>query len=413
MSAGKFSLFIFLVFMALPLGAQKGKSKSQLQKEKQQNLEKIKETERILNETSQQKKNSLGELSALNERINQQENLISSIKGEINLLDRDIDEDNDMIDALTDDVKNLKKEYASMVFSAQKANNKVDQLTFIFSSKSFDQLSMRLKYMEQYGKARKAQAEAISRTQSILETQIRQTETIKKAKSVLLDDEVSENKNLSGLKVKQRGVVQSLQKEERRLKSDIDDTKKAVAELDRLIDDIIREEIARAEREEREARARSAAEKNKVVAKTNETNIALSGAFEENRKKFAWPATGFISQKFGKQPHPALKGIVINNNGVNIQTPQHETVKAIFTGEVRTVAAMGVIGNSVIISHGSYFSVYAGLKEVFVKRGDKVSANQEIGQLMVNGEGVSELRFMIYKSSNPPTALDPQLWLRN
>lgn len=412
MSAGKFLLFILLAFVALPLAAQKGKSKSQLQKEKQQNLEKIKETERILNETSQQKKNSLGELSALNERISQQENLISSIKGEINLLDRDIDEDNDMIDALTEDVKNLKKEYASMIFAAQKANNKVDQLTFIFSSKSFDQLSMRLKYMQQYGKARKAQAEAIARTQSILETQIRQTETIKKAKGVLLDEELSENKNLAALKVKQRGIVQSLQKEERRLKSDIDDTKKAVAELDRLIDEIIREEIARAEREEREARARSAAEKNKV-AKANEVNIALSGAFEENKKKFAWPATGFISQKFGKQPHPALKGIVINNNGVNIQTPQHETVKAIFTGEVRTVASMGVIGNSVIINHGNYYSVYAGLKEVFVKRGDKVTANQEIGQLMVNGEGVSELRFMIYKSSNPPTALDPQQWLRN
>jgi len=412
MSAGKFLLFIFLAFVALPLSAQKGKSKSQLQKEKQQNLEKIKETERILNETSQQKKNSLGELSALNERINQQENLIASIKSEINLLDRDIDEDNDMIDALTEDVKNLKKEYAAMVFAAQKANNKVDQLTFIFSSKSFDQLSMRLKYMQQYGKARKAQAEAIARTQSILETQIRQTETVKKAKNVLLEDEVSENKNLAGLKVKQRGIVQSLQKEERRLKSDIDDTKKAVAELDRLIDEIIREEIARAEREEREAKARSAAEKNKI-AKANETNIALSGAFEENKKKFAWPAAGFISQKFGRQPHPVLKGIVINNSGVNIQTSQHETVKAIFTGEVRTVASMGVIGNSVIINHGNYYSVYAGLKEVFVKRGDKVTANQEIGQLMVNGEGVSELRFMIYKSSNPPTALDPQLWLRN
>src|SRR4051812_5542455 len=102
MSAGKFLLFILLAFVALPLAAQKGKSKSQLQKEKQQNLEKIKETERILNETSQQKKNSLGELSALNERISQQENLISSIKSEINLLDRDINEDNDMIAALTD-----------------------------------------------------------------------------------------------------------------------------------------------------------------------------------------------------------------------------------------------------------------------------------------------------------------------
>jgi septal ring factor EnvC (AmiA/AmiB activator) len=408
MSAGK--LVLVLLILALPAVAQKGKSKTQLQKEKQQNLEKIKETERILDETSQQKKNSLGELSALNQRITQQEELITSIKGEITFLDRDIAEDNDMIDALQADVKNLKKEYAAMVFSAQKANNKIDQLTFIFSSKSFDQLSMRLKYMQQYSKARKAQAEAIARTQRILENQVRQTETVKKAKNLLLTDEEKENRNLSSLKSKQKNVVRSLQKEEHRLRSDIEDTKRSVAELDRMIDEIIREEIARAEREEREAKARAAKAK---VRESKESNIALSNSFEENKHKFAWPTAGFISQRFGKQNHPVLKGIVINNNGINIQARQDEKVKCIFNGEVRQVASIGVIGNSVIINHGDYYSVYAGLKEVYVKRGDKVTANQEIGQLMVNGEGVSELRFMIYKNNNPPTALDPQQWLRN
>jgi len=407
MSAGKAFIVLLLTFVALSAAAQKSKSKSQLQKEKQQNLEKIKETERILNETSRQRKNSVGELSALNQRIAQQEELITSIKGEISLLDRDISEDADMIDALTEDVKDLKKEYASMVFSAQKANNKIDQLTFIFSSRSFDQLSMRLKYMQQYSKARKAQAEAIARTQKILEDQIRQTETVKKAKNILLGDEESENKSLASLKSKQKTVVRSLQKEERRLRSDIDETKRSVAELDRLIDEIIREEIARAEREAREAKARA------VRPVVNESNVALSASFEENKRKFAWPAPGFISQKFGKQPHPALKGIVINNNGINIQTRQDEKVRCIFNGEVRQVASIGVIGISIIINHGDYYSVYAGLKEVSVKRGDKVTVNQEIGQLMVNGDGVSELRFMIYKNNNPPTALDPQLWLRN
>lgn len=412
MSGGKYHRFyncflIALILLATPAMAQKGKSKAQLQKEKQQNLEKIKETERILDETAQRKTNSLGELSALNQRITQQEQLIGSIKSEISLLDRDIEEDTDMIDALKKDVEELKKEYAAMIFSAQKANNKVDQLTFIFSASSFNQLSMRLKYMQQYSKARKDQAEAIARTQKILESQIRQTETVKTAKNTLLSDEVKENTSLTSLKVKQRSVVRSLQKEERRLRSDIDETKKAVAELDRLIDVIIREEIARAEREAREARARAAA------PKVNESAVALSASFEDNRHKFTWPASGFISQRFGKQPHPALKGIVIDNKGINIQTRQDEKVKSIFNGEVRMVASMGVIGNSVIVNHGDYYSVYAGMKEVFVKRGDKVTANQEIGQLMVNGDGVSELRFMIYKNSNPPTALDPATWLRN
>lgn len=405
MSAGRTCIILLLLLLAVPAFPQKTqKSKSQLQKEKQLNIDKIKETEKILEETSTRKKNSIGELSALNQRISQQEELIKSINEEIRILDNDIKENQDLIEALQHDVDNLKKEYATMVFSAQKAGGRINKLTFLFSASSFDQFMMRLRYMKQYGKARQEQAAAIGRFQNLLNDQIRETDAIRTAKSRLLTDEIEENKNLASLKDKQRGLVRSLQKEEKKLRSDIEDTRKAVAQLDALIEEIVREEIARAEREAREARRRAAA------SKANESATALSNSFEANKKKFGWPATGFVSQKFGKQDHPALKGIVINNNGINIQTKADEKVKCIFDGEVRKVALIGVLGNSVIVNHGDYFSVYAGLKEVFVKRGERVVANQEIGQVLVNAEGVSELKFMIYKNS---TALDPQLWLKN
>jgi len=404
MNVGRILLFLLLLLTIPAFPQKQQKSKSQLQKEKQQNLEKIKETERILTETSARKKNSIGELSALNQRITQQEELIKSITAEIRLLDADIEENQELVSALEKDVENLKSEYAAMIFSAQKAGGRINKLTFLFSASSFDQFIMRLKYMKQYGKARQDQAAAIARFQDLLQSQIRETETIRVAKNQLLGEEIEEDKNLASLKEKQKVLVKSLQKEEKQLKSDLEDTRKAVAQLDAMIEEIVREEIARAEREAREAKRRANA------AKGNESASALSLSFEENRKKFGWPASGFVSQKFGKQPHPALKGIVINNNGINIQTKQDEKVKCIFNGEVRKVALIGVLGNSVIINHGDYFSVYAGLKEVFVKRGEQVSTNQEIGQVLVNGEGVSELKFMIYKNN---TALDPQQWLKN
>jgi septal ring factor EnvC (AmiA/AmiB activator) len=95
---------------------------------------------------------------------------------------------------------------------------------------------------------------------------------------------------------------------------------------------------------------------------------------------------------------------------VNIQTKQDEHVKTIFEGEVRKVAFIPTLGSTVIINHGEYLTVYAGLKEVFVKAGQKVTTNQEIGKVFSNTEGVSELRFQIFKNT---TALDPQAWLRN
>jgi septal ring factor EnvC (AmiA/AmiB activator) len=405
MNGGRIGLFVLFLLIPLAVFPQKAqKSKTQLQKEKAQNLAKIKETERILNETATLKKNSLGELSALNQRISQQEQLIGSINGELHLLDADIQENQEIVAALEKDVEDLKEEYAKMIFSAQKAGGRINKLTFLFSAPSFDQFIMRLQYMKQYGKARQEQAAAIVRFQDLLEEQIRETEAIRSAKNDLLAEEIEENKNLASLKDQQKVLVRTLQKEEKRLKSDLEDTHKAIAQLDAMIEEIVREEIARAEREAREAKRKAAA------AKANTSAAVLSASFADNRKKFGWPAAGFVSQKFGKQPHPALKGIVINNNGINIQTKQDEKVKAIFNGEVRKVALIGVLGNSVIINHGEYFSVYAGLKEVFVKRGEQVTTNQEIGQVLVNGDGVSELKFMIYKNN---TALDPQLWLKN
>ncbi len=396
------SALCILLTVGINLPAQAQKSKSQLQKEKQQNLEKIKETEKILNETGQQKKNSLGELTALNQRIGQQEQLITSIKGEINLLDTDIDENNQIIRALEEDLGKLKEEYASMLFSAQKASGKTNKLTFLFSARSFEQLLMRLKYMEQYGKSRQEQAEAITRVQQVLADQVRQTELIKSQKNDLLNDDLAESNNLTHLKQKQRTVVKSLEKEEKRLKKDLEETRKSVAQLDKLINEIIKEEIERAARE---AAAAKAANSTAVI----DASVALSSSFEDNRAKFPWPASGFISQKFGRQNHPVLKGIILQNDGINIQTQQGEKVKCIFEGEVRAVAIFPSIGSSVIINHGDYFTVYSGLKEVFVKKGQKVVTNQEIGQVSVNGEGISELRFQIRKST---VALNPQAWLK-
>ena len=392
MFAGR-RLIVLLIFFVLALSASAQKSKSQLQKEKQENLEKIKEVEKIIGETSTKKKNSLGELSALNQRIRVQENLITSIKGEIGLLDAEILENNDIINALEDDLEKLKKEYVSMLFAAQKASNSTTRLTFLFSAKSFDQLIMRLRYMEQYGETRKLQADQIVKVQQELSGQVNEIRSRREEKNKLLSEVVHENENLTCLKKKQNGLVRSLEREEKKLRRDLAATKKLVARLDKLIEDLIKEEMERAAR-----------------AKSGESEF-LSNSFEENRNKFTWPVSaGFVSQKFGRQNHPVLKGIVQQNNGVNIQTKEDEKVKSIFDGEVRRVAFIQGLGSTVIIKHGEYLTVYAGLKEVFVRTGQKVVTNQEIGKIFSNQEGVSELRFQIFKNT---TALDPQAWLKN
>lgn len=396
MYAGKnILLVVLLLFSGIGVSAQQ-KTKSELQKEKQESVERIKEVEKILSETSARKKNTLGELAALNQRIIEQQNLINSIRNEISLLNKEIEENTGIIDVLDEDLAKMKKEYAAMLYAAQKASNSTTRLTFLFSSKSFDQLAMRLRYMEQYSDARKLQAELIREVQAELGEQVKLIKSRREEKNELLKQGENESESLASLKKKHSNLVKALEKEEKSLRRDLENTKKALAVLDRKINDIIKEEM------EREALA---------LKSSKSVSLALSSSFEDNKKKLPWPvSTGFVSQPFGRHNHPVLKGIVLQNDGINIQTRQNEKVRCIFEGEVRSVGFIPAFGSTVIINHGEYFSVYTGLKEVYVKTGQKVSTNQEIGQIISNNEGVSELRFQIRKQF---TALDPQAWLRN
>ena len=46
-----------------------------------------------------------------------------------------------------------------------------------------------------------------------------------------------------------------------------------------------------------------------ALRNSKSVSVALSSSFEENKKKLPWPvSTGFISQPFGRQNHPLLKG---------------------------------------------------------------------------------------------------------
>lgn len=380
-------LFFYLLTFSV---AHAQKTKAQLQKEKQQNLARIKEVEAILSETVAKKTNSVGELNALNHRIREQETLIRSIRSEIDLLNGEINENTDIIEALEEDLTELREEYAAMLYAAQKTHNSISSLSFLFSAQSLDDLFTRLRYMEQYAKARTLQAEQIVKVQDELSGQVREIEGKRATKKKLLDEQVAESNSLSAFKKKQNTLVKSLAREEKKLRKDLEGTRKNIALLDKKIDEIIREELARAK---------------KAASKES---VALSSNFEENKSRFTYPVSGFVSMGFGRQSHPVLKGVILQNEGVNIQTKKGEKVRSIFQGEVRAVAVMPTIGNSVIINHGNYFTVYSGLKEVFVRTGQKVDTNEEIGEVMTNSEGVSELRFRIYKDKTP---LDPQQWL--
>jgi murein hydrolase activator len=383
---------IFLFLSCAPTFAQK--TKSQLEKEKSENLRKIAEAERILGETADEKKVTLGQLQALNQQINAREALIRSFGSEIRILDGEIADLRIVVNALQNDLKNLKDEYAAQIYSSYKANRGSSRLMFLFSASSFNQLLQRLKYLEQYAEARKLQAQQIEEVAKELNEQKGQVEEKRTEQQVLLNQQVRESRKLANSKRKQSDLVAQLTKKERQLRQELDERKKAIERLNTLIANIVESEVVKA---------------GTISLAEAASEAEITRQFESKKNKLSWPvSSGFVASKFGKQQHPVLTRITIINDGVGIQTEKDTKVRAVFDGVVSQISTIAGMNNVVLIKHGDYFTVYARLRIINVKKGQVIKAGDILGEVYTNKDGISELEFQVYKGR---TKLDPEKWL--
>lgn len=116
--------------------------------------------------------------------------------------------------------------------------------------------------------------------------------------------------------------------------------------------------------------------------------------------KFIWPAQGgYISSKKGPRWGRQHKGIdIAQPDGFDILAADHGVVKA--------AGADGTFGNRVIINHGNgYETIYAHLKSIDVKAGDKVPQGTKIGVMGTTGRSTGiHLHFEV---SNNGATKDP------
>lgn len=398
MSGSKAFVILFLLFANAFSSFGQQKSKAQLQNERALNIKKIQEAEQTLQETSTKKNSSVGQLNALKFQITTRQKVIRSIEQEVGLLDDEIKDNLDIIASLENDLSSLKNEYSAMVYAAYKASNGRSKLTFLFSAESFNQLFRRLEYMEQYGEARKKQVEQIVAVQEILREENESVKAKRLEQTALLTEQKSENASLVSLRKQEQSILSSLQKEEKQLKKELAQRLASLKALDKLISDLIRREA--------EAAARAAA------LKKDNSSAVLSADFSKNKLKLPWPTSGFVSQKFGKTPDPVLKNVERNSPGIEIQTKPNSQAKNIFKGKVTQIALIPGFNKAVVVKHGDYYSVYAKLDEVFVKKGQDVEFGEKLGTIFTRTNGISELHFEIWQfKENGAVKLNPESWL--
>jgi len=397
----KKSLYILLFIYTLFSASLPAQSRERLERQRENLRKEINRINRDLQKAKSKEKNLLREYELTGKKLKLRRRLIANIKSEIRYLDRQIAGKTDTVEMLRDDLHQLKENYANSIRNLYRFMQKEKLLYFILSSENFRQAWRRVRYLKEYSDFVKKKAQSIREKQQMLQQAIERLEEQKHQKQQMLTVLSDEEKQLKAEQQHLEKILAQLQREKRKYIAQIKRKQREARRLDRMIEKLIEEEIAR--------RNRLAGKKSSGFVLTPEGK-KLAAQFSANRGKLPWPVKrGYVSRHFGKQPHPVFKNISVINSGIYINVPDNEPVRSIFDGEVMMIQLVPGGNQTVYIRHGNYISIYGNLKEVFVKKGQKVKTKQTIGIAAKDpATGVSVLKFRIYQNRNK---LNPELWL--
>ena len=391
-----------LLFISLSLGL---KAQNYQERQKQLEAQKIsikKEIQQINNLINDSRKKSIGladELEDIQLKISVRDRLIRINNSQVNNLNNIISNQNERIADLEVDLKKLKDEYSKIVYSSYKKRSSEMKLMFLFASDNINQAFRRFQYFKQYSKYRKEQANKIVSLQEEISNNIDSLDKRKIEKQNVVKENQSVRQTLNQDRIRQNNLYNNLLKDQKNYAVEIQEKEKQARLIDNEIQKLIRLAIAESNNNNNSS--------NFVL--TPEGRL-ISSNFQSNKGRLPWPVReGIITRRFGTQPHPVVRTTTINSNGISIATSANSIAYSVFEGEVLSVYGFSGGNPGVLIRHGKYISNYQNLSSIFVKKGDKVMANDEIGIVFTNeSTGKTVLKFNIFNELKPE---NPTIWL--
>jgi len=391
-----------LLFISLSLGL---KAQNYQERQKQLEAQKIsikKEIQQINNLINDSRKKSRGladELEDIQLKISVRDRLIRINNSQVNNLNNIISNQNERIADLEVDLKKLKDEYSKIVYSSYKKRSSEMKLMFLFASDNINQAFRRFQYFKQYSKYRKEQANKIVSLQEEISNNIDSLDKRKIEKQNVVKENQSVRQTLNQDRIQQNNLYNNLLKDQKNYAVEIQEKEKQARLIDNEIQKLIRLAIAESNNNNNSSN----------FALTPEGRL-ISSNFQSNKGRLPWPVReGVITRRFGTQPHPVVRTTTINSNGISIATSANSIAYSVFEGEVLSVYGFSGGNPGVLIRHGKYISNYQNLSSIFVKKGDKVMANDEIGIIFTNeSTGKTVLKFNIFNELKPE---NPTIWL--
>ena len=445
----KFVISLFLFFV-VQFGFSQTNSKS-LKKEQQQLESKISNTKKLLKQVKSNQQNSLNAIRLIDNQIKSREDLVRIYDIQVRAAEIEIIEKKQRINRLKERISNLKTQFRSMMLYSYKHRGNHRNIMFILSSQNYNEAYKRNNYLKKLAEIQKKQVAIIKQNQKVIYSDLQTINNNKQEKLSIIEEKKTEKKlieidrgvkqqTFNKFKQEEKNLFTQLEVAERKKQNLKQEITKAI-KLEILIEQKKQEEISKKERAKKEKADKEKAEKlaneektignaepkkenlesksienteNKIVSTYTEPkeSIALGKNFQLSKGLLPWPVnSGSITEKYGKNPHPTLNGVVTNNNGIDITCSIGSNVRAVFGGEVSSIFSIQGAGKVIIVKHGNYRSVYSNIKDTYVKIGAKVATKQNIGSLIQEGN-LSICHFEIHQVINGVTqSLNPSLWI--
>ena len=391
-------IWLLILIPVLSLAQDK---KAALEAQKKRLQQEIVQINALIKTSAKKRANVLTQVETVELKMDRQDALIRLTNRQINRLNQEINVNLRNIEKLRSELTSLKKDYAEMVVSARKNQSTQNRLMFLLSSESFWQAYKRMAYMKQYAAYRKQQGEQIAAKTKALQQYTTDLVAQRKDKKQLIEENRKAQKELDSIRKRQNTLVLELKKREKNYTAQIKNKQKQREVIDKEIARLIREAIA--------ASNKKAGTKTGGFVLTPEAK-ALAASFVSNKGRLPWPVEkGIVTQRFGTQRHPVVRTTTIKSNGVTLSVPAGATARSVFEGIVLNIMQFKGSNPIVLVQHGNYITGYKNLSKVYVKKGDRVTAKQAIGQIFTNKDtGKTTLQFSLFQNTTPQ---NPALWL--
>lgn len=410
------------------------RSADKIKKEQSTTQRKISETSKRITTTDKELKRQLNSLNSLNADIRQQDATVHRLRTHIDSLGTAITSTSDSIAILESNLNDLRTAYAKALRSLQPSAGEMDAIAFVFSAGSFSEAYSRVRYLNRFSEWRRRKAADIDQAIDRISQRRQHLTGLRHQQDKACRQAEEARRSLSLKQNESEKLVTNLRRQGTQLKAELARQKKQAQALDRELDRIIAAEQQRIAREEAARKAKEAKNTKTPTRTTSsdtpsaraiassraETRSAattsatqLSGSFSANKGQLLFPVSGRykIVRQFGRQPHPTQRHVVTDNSGIDIEVPTGTSARAVFDGTVSAIFRQDGFNTIVMLRHGKYLTVYAGLSACNVRQGQHIKAGHLLGS--IHSDPADDNRTILhFEVRDERQKLNPILWVK-